>query len=614
VRVEIARRTDLAFAGYEKLVGRVYFAVDPADSRNAIVADLDRAPRNAQGRVEFSADFELVRPKTGGNGVVLVDVVNRGRRTVIPNFNRIGGRDPDVGDGFLMRRGFAIAAVGWEFDLPDDPDLIRIQVPVATDAGQPITGIVRATFVPERRGTSFAVGDVAVYPPIDPGGADSELTVRDTVAGRGEVIARERWSILGSIVTLHDGFEPGRVYEVAFRAANPPVGGLGFAAVRDFATWLKHEVTVVPRVRYAYAFGNSQSGRYLRTFLYQGFNADERGRLVVDGVLANIAGAARLDLNRRWATPVTASAPATQFPFADRAMIDEVSGSRDGLLENPRADRWQPKVFYTNTPVEYWSGSGRAAALTHVTPDGRRDIAFPDNVRSYLLTGAQHSPGAFPPTVGAGQQPGNPLDYWWVLRALLVAMDGWVRDDKTPPASQYPRLEGGTLVNAAQVSFPAIPGVQSPRSLRPAQRTFNTLAAAGYGAGTPLPLLVPQVDADGNDLAGIRLPDVSVPLATFTGWNFRRFELGGTHLLVNLVGSYLPFPRTAAERQLLGDPRRSVGERYRSLAVYLSRVRQATASLVRGRYLLAEDADAVLQRAEAHWTLREPARLSTASR
>ena len=600
-RVAVTSRADIAFAGYEKIVGRVFFAVDPADPRNAIVVDLDKAPRMADGRVEFSSDFTITRPKSGGNGVAIVDIVNRGRATVIPNFNRAGGRNPDVGDGFLMKRGFTVVTVGWEFDLPA-ADMIRIAVPIATDAGRLITGMVRASFTPDRR-DPFRVGDLAVYPPTDPADPAATLTVRDSMAGAAEMIPRGRWTLSGATVTLEGGFEPGRIYELSFHAANPPVSGLGFVAVRDFASWIKHEPSALATARYAYAFGNSQSGRFLRTFLYQGFNSDERGRQVLDAVMANIAGSARIDLNRRWAIPTTASAPATEFPFAPQALADPISNVTDGLLENPRAAQSQPKVFFSNTGVEYWSGSGRAAALTHTTPDGLSDLPLPDNVRSYLFAGSQHSPGAFPPTQGAGQQAGNPVDYWWSLRALLVAMDKWVRDGEAPPASTYPRLDRGTLVSAASIAFPAIPGVQSPGTLRGAARVPNLLLQGGAGGGNALPLLVPQVDADGNEVAGIRLPDVSVPLATYTGWNFRRPEIGGTHLLVSLLGSDVPLARTRAEREARRDPRPSVEERYASRAAYLARVRGAADALVGSRYLLPEDVESVMRRSGDQWDL-----------
>ena len=612
-RVEITSRTDLAFPGYEKVVGTIYFAVDPKDAHNLIVADLDKAPKNASGRVEFAADFYVIRPKTGGNGVAIVDIVNRGTKTVIPLFDRAArSNDPDAGDGFLLRRGFTIAAVGWEFDLAAEGDLLRIKVPVASDNGKPITGIVRASFVPDRPGTTFRVGDIAAYTAMDPSAADAILTVRDTMAATGVTIPRDRWKLSGATVTLESGFEPGRIYDLSFHASNPPVSGLGFAAVRDFSTWLKHDASALAPSKYVYAYGNSQSGRFLRTFLYQGFNTDERERQVFDAVMANVAGAARLDLNRRWATPTSASAPATEFPYAAQALVDPVDGVRDGLLENSRASRHQPKVFLTNTGVEYWSSSGRAAALTHTTPDGTRDIDLPANVRSYLFAGSQHGPAAFPPQPGSGQQRGNPTEYGWAWRALITDLDNWVRLGTMPPASQVPKLSDRTLVDATKVAFPAIPGVQPPRTIAAGPRVVNRLLGDSVAEGRLLPHLVPEVDADGNERAGIRLPEVSVPLATYTGWNFRNPQIGGTHLIVNLLGSYIPFARTKAEREQRSDPRPSIDERYSSREQYLEKIKAAAAALVRERYLLADDVDAVVQRAATHWdTLMGPVTTSS---
>jgi hypothetical protein len=633
-RVEITSRADLSFAGYEKIVGRVFFAVDPTDPHNAVVVDVDKAPRNAAGRVEFSADFSIVRPKSGGNGVAIVDIVNRGGKTVIRNFNRVGAtRDPDVGDGFLLKRGFTIVAVGWEFDLPASgqpqrsaavvssaranvpDDLVRISVPAAVDPSGPITGIVRGTFTPDRPNPVYRVGDLAGYTPVDPTGPDSTLTVRDSMTGEAETIPRERWQLSGTTVTLPEGFQPGRLYELSFRAADPPVGGLGFVAVRDFATWIKHEPTALTSAKYVYSFGSSQSGRFLRTFLYQGFNTDERGRQVLDAVMANIAGSARLDLNRRWATPTSATALATEFPFANQALTDPVSGATDGLLENPRAAQSQPKIFYANTGVEYWSSAGRAAALTHTSPDGTTDLEWPDNARSFFFAGTQHGPGAFPPNVVQGQQRGNPTDYWWSWRALLVAMDNWVRSGTAPPPSQVPQVAAQTLVDVKDVAFPAIPGVQSPRTLNAGARVTNMFIDGGAGGGTPLPLLVPQVDADGNERAGIRHPEVVVPLATLTGWNFRNPAIGGTHQIVPLLGSYVPFARTKAEREQSGDPRLSIQERYPTRDRYLSLIKDAAAGLVRDRFLLAEDVESIVQRASAQWDyLAKPAATASLTR
>ena len=600
-RLEILKRSDLSYAGYEKIEGRIHFAVDPADPRNSVIVDLDRAPKNAQGRVEFSADFHAVRPKTGGNGVAIIDVVNRGNR-VTRMFNRVtAGSDPDVGDGFLLRRGFTVIAVGWEFDLPAGGAGLRIQVPAATG----VTGIVRTLIEVDRRAATYALADdVPAYPAVDPEGPDTALTVRGRLSDAPQTIPRNQWRLSGDVVSLDGGFEPGRVYEIAYRVADPPVSGLGLAAVRDVASWARHAADAATPAKHVYAFGQSQTGRLMREFLYLGFNADERERLVFDGVIAHIAGAARIDINRRGATPTSGSAFVGTFPFSDRAQRDPVTGVTEGLLDNDRARGHQPKLVLTNSSVEYWIDTGRAAALVHATPDGASDAVLGDNVRAYLFAGAQHTPGAFPPAAGGrGQQRANPLDYTLSLRALLVALDNWVREGTAPPPSRHPRMADRTLVRAQDLAFPAIPGVQAPRVIAPGRRAPNALLPTSGGEGAVQPLLVSQVDADGNEMSGIRLPEVAVPLATYTGWNFRNPEIGGTSRLVGNTGSYIPFARTRAEREARRDPRLSIEERHASRGDYLAKVRAVTDALVRDRYMLAEDVDTAVTRANAHWEL-----------
>jgi hypothetical protein len=336
---------------------------------------------------------------------------------------------------------------------------------------------------------------------------------------------------------------------------------------------------------------------------------------VFDAMLIHIAGAARIDLNRRWSTPTSvASYTATSFPFADAAQRDPVSGASDGERDNPRARANLPKTFYTNTGVEYWGGA-RAAALLHVTADGTRDIVPPADVRIYFLTGAQHGPSAFPPAAATDtEQRQNPTDYWWTLRGLLVALDQWVRQGVEPPASAYPKLSEGTLVRASDVAFPAIPNVHSPRALPGGTRIANALVAGGGAAGTPLPLLVPEVDADGNERAGVRLPEITVPLATYTGWNFRGARNGGTDMLRALAGSYIPFAPTRADRDRMRDPRRSIDERYPSAMEYENRIREAAADLARQRYVLEADVPEIVARALRHWAVATtPAAPATAS-
>jgi hypothetical protein len=290
---------------------------------------------------------------------------------------------------------------------------------------------------------------------------------------------------------------------------------------------------------------------------------------------------------------------ATAFPFANGATADPISGRNEGLLDNDRARENQPKVMFTNTAVEYWGG-GRSAALVHTTPDGKSDLPLPANARAYFLTGAQHSPSRFPPAISTGQQLDNPIEYVWTLRALLVAMDNWVKHGTQPPASQHPRLADRTLVAASDVRFPAVAGVASPRGIPPAQHD-----------GKALPLLVPQVGEDGNELAGVRTPEIAVPVATYTGWNFRNAKIGGADQLVSLLGSSVPLPKTKAQREAAHDPRLSLEERYPTHEAYIAKVREVSERLRTAGYLLADDVQQVMKRAEIQWEHAGMALMST---
>ena len=350
----------------------------------------------------------------------------------------------------------------------------------------------------------------------------------------------------------------------SYRAANPPVAGLGFVAIRDTAAWLKHQPDALAPVRYAYGFGSSQSGRFLRSFLYEGFNTDERDRQVFDAVFAHIAGASRINLNERWSTPVGLGAyNATAFPFADAGLADPVSGARDGLLANSRMGAHAPKVFYTNTPVEYW-GVGRVAALVHTNPEGTADLPLPENVRFYFIAGTQHSPSRFPPAVTNGQQEDNAVDYWWTMRALLMAMHKWVKEGVAPPPSQYPRLQDRTLVPAASVAFPAIPA-----SRRRARST------AGARIANPSCRAAP---------ARARRCRCSCPRWTRTATSARAFVCPRSRCLspripAGISASLRSAPQASSSRcsarrsrsrrrapraRAAKDPRRSIEERYRS--------------------------------------------------
>jgi hypothetical protein len=363
-------------------------------------------------------------------------------------------------------------------------------------------------------------------------------------------------------------------------------------ALRDAASAFRYRSDLPIRGSRTYAFGVSQSGRFLRQFLYEGFNADEHDRRAFDAVWAHVAGAAQGSFNEPFAMPRhLAPFAATRPPFA----LEPADGRKEGLLSRYKGDQ-QPKIFFTNSPVEYW-GNGRAAALTHASIDGRRDLPPPDNARIYFYAGAQHAgQGPLPPHRANGQQFDDPTPQHIVTRALLRALNEWVSRGTPPPASRYPRFSDQTLVAASRVRFPALPGVGDPRRI-------TGPAMMGSTGAVPLTFLVPQVDADGNETSGIRVPDQAVPLGTVTGWNFRAAAVGNSAELYPLLGSYIPFAQTRAAREASGDPRRSIEERYPSRASYLQRVRDAAAALVKGRYLLQEDVAAVVAFAEKHWDI-----------
>lgn len=590
-RVEFTTRADVG-SRYEKLVGTAHFAVNPRDPRNAVIADIAHAPVNAQGRVEFSSDLYILRPKdpARANGIALVEVLNRGRKLVLNGFTRGAANDPvteaDLGDAFLLERGFTLVWVGWEFDVRRTDGLMGISVPNA----QGIDAAVAADFTPDTRDERQVVSDLAGYQPADPGAAANTLTVRDTFFGAAQTIERGRWTLAGNAVTLNGGFEPGRIYRLSYRPVALPLSGLGLAAFRDIGSWIRHSADASLRTRQTLAFGSSQSGRFLRTFLYHGFNVDEQGRQVFDAGWAHIAGAAQLDVNARGATPTSLTMyEITRFPYATVASRDPISGRTEGLLDNDRAKAAKPRMFFTNTSVEYWGG-GRNAALVHTSPDGTTDLDLGPDTRVYYLTGAQHGPARFPTRVARGQQPDNPLEYWWTMRALMVAMEQWLKAGTPPPPSQHPRLADGTLVPAASVRFPPIPGVQPPSFIEQQRRN-----------GQLVPFLVPQVDADGNETAGIRTAESRVPLATYTGWNYRNVSTGGPKLLVSLLGARIPFAGTAAERQASGDPRPSVAERYATADAYRALAKAAVDETVARGFLLPGDASSVLARMEQQW-------------
>ena len=626
-RIEIAARSDILggksfgpVGAYEKIIGKVYFSIDPTHPRNVAIVDVEKAPRDAAGHVTFSADLYVIAPKdvARGNGVALFDVLNRGRKNIIQHFNRAAQvpdptNEADFGDGFLMRQGYTLVWVGWQFDIPRRSGLMALDAAPTLEQGQPVTSRISTLFTPNTAEATYPLDDMGRYadttryPPVDPASPANALTVRDGFLGTPRTIPREQWQfgrmkdgvIVPDISALYlkDGYQPGHVYEVSYEAKGAVVAGLGFAALRDMASAVKHQQAGTIAARYAYAYGPSQDGRFLRQFLYEGFNVDESDRRAFDGVIAHIAGSARGgDFNSRFARPNGLGFfVASLFPYLDVDQRDPVTDKTDGVLMKLTAEQ-RPRIFYTNSSGEYWGG-GRAAALTHTTLDGAADASVPDNVRIYLFAGTQHIPGGYLPSQGAGAQKPNGNEYSWAQRALLAAMDRWVREGVEPPASAHPRLSDKTLVPLSQLKFPAVPGMRSPLTIPGGYRAD----LEGLYNAHPLPMLVPQVDVDGNEVSGIRLPNVAVPLATYTGWTFRSPSIGQPEELLPLTGSFVPFPVTKAARDESADSRVSIEERYGNRALYQELVTAAATKLAQEGYLLNEDVAPVVERALTNW-------------
>lgn len=623
-RVEITSHQDVlngkvfgSAGAYEKLSGKVYFAVDPSNPRNKIVVDLDKAPRNAQGKVEFSADLFILRPKDAsrGNGVALFDVVNRGRKGVLGVFNRAKGTlDPtseeEFGDGLLMREGYTIVAVGWEFDVRKDKEkeLIGITLPVATENGKAITGWLSPWFIPNKESASYewaAEYNIPSYPPLDPKDPNYRLTVREGWVAMQRLIPRGDWQFgkmeNGQVVfnadwvTVKGGFKAGMTYQLTYESKDPFVAGLGFAAIRDFASAIKNNADAPVHVRYVYTYGASQVGRYQRQLVYDGFTTDEQGRQAIDALMIHTGGTSFGSFNQRFAVPnELGSFTETVFPIRYEMTTDPVTGKRDGLSARIPAGQ-DPKIFFVDTGSEYWD-RGRVAALRHLSMDGTEDLPDPPNARIYMLAGTKHGPGSWPPADSNLQAlKSNPNDYRWAQRALLEALDQWTRKGVMPPPSRHPQLSDGSLVAQSDIKFPGISSVQWPYHVPGGFREDLP------GAMSVLPFIVPQVDSDGNDVGGIRLPEQAVPLGTYTDWAFRSEQTGAPNTLMAMAGSYIPFAKTRGDREKSHDPRLSVEERYSTRAEYVRRVEEAANRLVQDRLLLPEDVKPIVEAAGQHW-------------
>lgn len=607
VRVEIRRRADAGT--HERLIGKVYFSVDPSLPANRGIADMEFAPKNKDGMVEFSSDVLFFRPKDGrqARGTVFLEVVNRGRDQSLAIMSDARQRDLspeswELGDRFLLEQGFAVAFLGWQFDVQPAQGL-TFQAPIAD-----VEGVVRETYIQPAASTA-TTGFRLAYCASAARKNDAKVTFRTRMDQQPQTLARDFWDFTpdGCAVVLHGELKAG-LYEAIYDAKGSPVAGLGLAAMRDFAAYLKHGPTPSPlrdnaaAVQRVIGYGYSQSGRFLREFVRDGFNADERGRIAFDGLFIASAGAGGGSFNHRFAMPGQAGNSVLSIlrPVDLPPFIDE------GLLAKARTARVVPKIFYTFSSTEYWA---RAGSLTHTTEDGRKDVPPGSTSRLYFLAGTPHSGGSLPPSRQQFQQYINFASQRWVQRALLLDLDAWVRGESDPPPSRYPSITAGELVPRDTVDFPRAPSMPfasyMPSVWRmdygPAFNSKRIISNEPPVLGQPYQVLVPQVNADGNDRSGIRLLEIAVPLGTYSGWNVALPQLRDLQYLAGLVGSFDPFPLTREDRQRTGDSRRSIGERYKGREDYVQQVTRAAEDLVRQRFMLAGDVPAAVRRAQDSW-------------
>lgn len=658
VRLDVGMRRTLFAEGksfgaagpYEVIQGIAYFVLDPKDAHNQPIVDLELAPRNKEGKVEFTSAFCILIPKdrSKGNGAILYDANNRGNKLALRFFNdAAGGNDLTKkgceGDGFLLNHGFTIVWCGWIGEVDPGDQRLRLNAPAVLQDGKPLRGVVRFEMSADKKVGSLPLSRREghnTFTPVGESLGKATFTVRDRVDGERISVPKEQWRLetlrhekghdplsdrgySTTRLVMKDGFLPGKLYELICECEGAEVQGAGFAAVRDLVSFLRHDKShdnpcrgsdEKPVINRAHAFGVSQSGRFLRHLLYQGFNEDEKGRIVFDGLMPHVAGGGLGFFNHRFAQPTRHNGqhedhtyPADVFPFTYGPDTDPFTKKTDRILARSAKSKKQPKIMHTQSAAEYWH---RAGSLPHTSADGMKDAEIPENVRFYSFGGTQHGPGdgglKVSPSAVAENLP-NPADYRPLLRALLLSLDIWVKDGTAPPASVYPRIKDDTLTHWDQKStgFPKLPSVRYPEVIQapafcdhgPDFLTKGILSLHPPKVLEHYRVLVPRSDADGNDRGTLLVPDVAVPLATYTGWNLRKKEAGAEGQLASLLGSFIPFANTREERDKTGDPRASVAERYKDFKDYLERYAVACDGLVKQRYLLPEDATTLRERA-----------------
>jgi hypothetical protein len=626
-----------AVGRYEKLVGRAFGELDPESPLNTVITDLALAPRNERGKVEYVTDVYILKPVDAarGNKVLLCDVTNRGNKITYlplnfpfrapPEFPPINdpGTAEDAGTGYLMRQGYTIVWTGWDATAPAGNGRLTITVPIASAGGRPVVGPALEEIMPDNAQNVSPDAEVLTWPLTYPAAtldtSKATLTVRKYRGDQPTVIPAGEWhylnaSTIGLLPAGKKPFARGMIYQFVYPATDPKVTGIGFAAVRDVVSFLRHAEAdehgtpnpLAGALRWAIATGYSQSARFHRPFLHLGFNQDEHGRQVFDGMMPYINGAGGGFFNYRFAQPNRTAFqrwshvyPEQIFPFAYTRLTDPLTGKTDSVLARCAATGTCPKILEVNDSNSYWF---KSASLAITAPDGTKDLPDPPHVRFYLLSSIAHGVAS---GRGICQQLQNPISPGPALRALLAALTQWVVEGKEPPPSRVPRVNEGTLVRPlpqSAVGFPEIPGVPytgvaSTRELYDYGPEFDRGIISRLppaATGRAYPTLVPKVNADGIDIAGIQLPDIAVPLGTYTGWNLLA---SAPEDECTAMGSFIPFAATKTQRLAAGDPRPSLEERYGTHSRYVQAVEAAVRRLVAERLLLPEDAGAYIEAA-----------------
>jgi hypothetical protein len=657
-RIVITSTQSPAFGGasfgnvgqYEQLDGTAYGEVDPKDPLNAAITDIELAPRNSRGNVEYSMDISILKPidMSRGNGTLIYDVVNRGNKG-ITNLN-IGGNATNAGDGFLEREGYTMAWSGWEGDVTSG---IQVKLPIAKHRdGREIRGRVRSEYILGSPASTQDVTEPPSYEAVSTDNSGATLTRRVHQHDPKELISNMQWAFADCTsvpfpgvpdptkVCLQGGFDTNHIYELLYTAKNPMVMGLGFAATRDFNSFLRNGDQDHHRhggkggadsellnplgdgIENAIIYGSSQSGRWIRTFIQLGFNEDEKRRQVFEGAIPHKASN-RGPFNIRFAQPTRLSGTQhteAQYPGAESPQTwdvsrDPLSGITAGQLERCRRTHTCPKITHTNTDTEWWQAD---MSLNTTDSFGRHDVSIPHEVRIYQLSGTQHGggnplqqpPAVLPAVPNNCQLRSNSNPFLHAQRALLVALRDWVVGGTKPPESVYSSIGRGSLVKQSEILIPYVPatnftvsGVTNQKVYLDRGRRFDVEDVSGIMAEPPIfgaayTVLLPQVDADGNPIDGLRNTNVQAPLGTYTGWNVRKpgFSEGDS---CDLTGGFIPFFKTKAERDAAGDPRLSLEERYPTHDDYVAKVTAAANDLVSKRLLLPEDAASIIAAANA---------------